>query len=310
MLDYAEHALSSGGDAQAAAYVECEVDGATRLGRRHRRQHRHRLAQGGHQRRQPRPLSSTRRATRAVAGGHRVASPPTADELGTDDVRAIGRTPHTLRRCLRVPCWVSIVALTAATRGRLRARPAATGADRRRRPADRRRGRRLTPRPSSSKLTRRQGRLDARLQPGEVPALARHRAELRRPRHGAQAGRHQGQAVRLQRGRRHLDQRLRRHARSTDPTKVDIDHMVPLANAWRSGAVDWTDDEARGLRQRPRPAAAVRGVADLATGPRATRTRPRGSRRRPATWCEYAQDWIAVKTLLETDGDRRRRRPR
>ena len=27
VLDYAEHALSAGGDAQAAAYVECAVDG-------------------------------------------------------------------------------------------------------------------------------------------------------------------------------------------------------------------------------------------------------------------------------------------
>ncbi len=32
VLDYAEHALSAGGDAQAAAYVECEVDGETRWG--------------------------------------------------------------------------------------------------------------------------------------------------------------------------------------------------------------------------------------------------------------------------------------
>ncbi|GIH09010.1 2-isopropylmalate synthase [Rhizocola hellebori] len=32
VLDYAEHALTSGGDAQAAAYVECEVDGETRWG--------------------------------------------------------------------------------------------------------------------------------------------------------------------------------------------------------------------------------------------------------------------------------------
>ncbi|MEV0714143.1 2-isopropylmalate synthase [Asanoa sp. NPDC050611] len=29
LLDYAEHAMSSGGDARAAAYVECDVDGAT-----------------------------------------------------------------------------------------------------------------------------------------------------------------------------------------------------------------------------------------------------------------------------------------
>jgi 2-isopropylmalate synthase len=32
VLDYAEHALTSGGDAQAAAYVECEVDGVIRWG--------------------------------------------------------------------------------------------------------------------------------------------------------------------------------------------------------------------------------------------------------------------------------------
>jgi 2-isopropylmalate synthase len=32
VLDYAEHALSSGGDARAAAYVECDVDGETRWG--------------------------------------------------------------------------------------------------------------------------------------------------------------------------------------------------------------------------------------------------------------------------------------
>jgi 2-isopropylmalate synthase len=32
VLDYAEHALSAGGDAKAAAYVECEVDGESRWG--------------------------------------------------------------------------------------------------------------------------------------------------------------------------------------------------------------------------------------------------------------------------------------
>ena len=32
VLDYTEHALSAGSDAQAAAYVECELDGRTRWG--------------------------------------------------------------------------------------------------------------------------------------------------------------------------------------------------------------------------------------------------------------------------------------
>ena len=55
VLDYAEHALSSGGDAQAAAYVEVRGRRPHGVGRRGRREHRHRLAAGGHQRRQPRP---------------------------------------------------------------------------------------------------------------------------------------------------------------------------------------------------------------------------------------------------------------
>jgi 2-isopropylmalate synthase len=32
VLDYNEHALSAGSDAQAAAYVECEIDGRTLWG--------------------------------------------------------------------------------------------------------------------------------------------------------------------------------------------------------------------------------------------------------------------------------------
>ena len=49
VLDYAEHALSAGGDAIAAAYVECAIRRRRDrgpLGRRARRQHRDRVAQG------------------------------------------------------------------------------------------------------------------------------------------------------------------------------------------------------------------------------------------------------------------------
>jgi 2-isopropylmalate synthase len=53
VLDYSEHAMSAGGDATAAAFVECQVGDRVPLGRRHRREHRARLAQGGRQRGEP-----------------------------------------------------------------------------------------------------------------------------------------------------------------------------------------------------------------------------------------------------------------
>ena len=79
------------------------------------------------------------------------------------------------------------------------------------------------------------------------------------------------------------------------PTKVDIDHVVPLANAWRSGASAWTDDM-RGdfANDVDRP--------QLITSSQ-TSNRSKGdqdpSTWKPtttSTWCEYAEDWIEVKS--------------
>ena len=53
VLDYAEHALSAGGDARAAAYLEVADRRPGALGRRGGREHRHRLAARGPQRGRP-----------------------------------------------------------------------------------------------------------------------------------------------------------------------------------------------------------------------------------------------------------------
>jgi hypothetical protein len=78
------------------------------------------------------------------------------------------------------------------------------------------------------------------------------------------------------------------------PTKVDIDHMVPLANAWRSGASSWTTDQ-RGDFANDLDDPQLVAVS-------ATSNRSKGdqdpSTWKPAdksAWCQYAQDWIAVK---------------
>jgi hypothetical protein len=80
----------------------------------------------------------------------------------------------------------------------------------------------------------------------------------------------------------------------TDPTKVDVDHMVPLANAWRSGAATWTDDK-RGdfANDLTRPQLiAVSATTNRAKGDQDPSTwKPQ----RTEIWCQYAQDWIAVK---------------
>ena len=81
----------------------------------------------------------------------------------------------------------------------------------------------------------------------------------------------------------------------TSPTKVDIDHVVPLANAWRSGAARWTTDEREDFANdvdRPQ-LVAVSQTSNRAKGDQDPSTWKPGV---TSTWCEYAEDWIAVKS--------------
>ena len=79
----------------------------------------------------------------------------------------------------------------------------------------------------------------------------------------------------------------------TDPLDIDIDHLVPLANAHRSGASEW--DEARRERYANDPGNLL-SVEDNANqekgdkGPEAWKPPNR------AIWCQYARRWIGVKS--------------
>jgi hypothetical protein len=75
---------------------------------------------------------------------------------------------------------------------------------------------------------------------------------------------------------------------------IDIDHMVPLANAWRSGADRWS------TAQRQRFANDLRNpqlVAVTASVNRSKGDQGPEAWKPPSTgyWCRYALDWIAVK---------------
>lgn len=77
-----------------------------------------------------------------------------------------------------------------------------------------------------------------------------------------------------------------------DPGQLDIDHMVPLAAAWRAGADKWTDDQRTTYANAPlvmvtSDASANRAKGDK--GPEAWKPENEGAR------CGYAIRWIAVK---------------
>jgi hypothetical protein len=80
----------------------------------------------------------------------------------------------------------------------------------------------------------------------------------------------------------------------TTTSGVDIDHLVPLANAWRSGAARWTDARREAFANdltRPQLIAVTR------TSNRAKGDKDPAQWKPPNTayWCRYAQDWVAVK---------------
>ena len=80
----------------------------------------------------------------------------------------------------------------------------------------------------------------------------------------------------------------------TDPQDIDIDHMVPLANAWRTGAAGWTDQQREDFaNDLDRPQL----IAVTATSNRSKGDQDPSEWKPPRQdyWCTYAQSWITVK---------------
>ncbi|CAM5672333.1 HNH endonuclease family protein [Streptomyces atroolivaceus] len=90
----------------------------------------------------------------------------------------------------------------------------------------------------------------------------------------------------------------------TDPKKLDIDHVVPLAEAWDSGAYHWTPE-------RRQAYANDLGSARSLVAVTAKSNRAKGDRD-PAQWlppaksayCSYGADWTAAKLRWKLTADR------
>lgn len=83
-----------------------------------------------------------------------------------------------------------------------------------------------------------------------------------------------------------------------DPLQLDIDHLVPLGDAWQSGAANWTDDKRKAFaNDLTRPQLLAVDSSD---------NRSKGDQD-PSTWkppnhdfwCTYAKDWITVKAYYD-----------
>jgi hypothetical protein len=82
---------------------------------------------------------------------------------------------------------------------------------------------------------------------------------------------------------------------TSDPGDLDIDHMVPLANAWRTGARQWTPDQREQFANdltRPQ----LLAVSLSANRSKGDKDPAEWKPTRQAYWCAYAQRWIAVKS--------------
>ena len=79
----------------------------------------------------------------------------------------------------------------------------------------------------------------------------------------------------------------------SDPQDLDIDHVVPLAEAWRSGASSWDDGRRERYANDPDVLLSVEKSANRKKGDKGPEAwKPPNE----AEWCDYADRWIQAKT--------------
>ena len=91
----------------------------------------------------------------------------------------------------------------------------------------------------------------------------------------------------------------------TDPLDIDIDHVVPLANAWRSGAASWSDAEREAYANAPEVLLSVEDNANQSKGDKGPEAWKPPNRE---IWCDYARQWIDIKTSYELTATSQERR--
>jgi hypothetical protein len=88
----------------------------------------------------------------------------------------------------------------------------------------------------------------------------------------------------------------------TSPSDVDIDHMVPLAQAWRSGASGWTTSR-RQQFANDLSSSQLWAVTDNVNQAKGDKDPAQWKPSRTAIWCLYARSWVDVKYRYSLTAD-------
>jgi putative cell wall-binding protein len=81
----------------------------------------------------------------------------------------------------------------------------------------------------------------------------------------------------------------------TNPSDVDIDHMVPLSEAWKSGAYQWTAIQRKEFANDLTLAVALEAVTDNVNQSKGDKDPASWLPTAPDVQCQYATNWALVK---------------
>lgn len=89
-----------------------------------------------------------------------------------------------------------------------------------------------------------------------------------------------------------------------DPSDLDIDHMVPLAEAHDSGAAGWSEQRKSAYANDLHLPAALTAVSASSNRTKSADDPAEWKPSLRSAWCQYAHDWIAVKVKWSLTADR------
>ncbi len=89
----------------------------------------------------------------------------------------------------------------------------------------------------------------------------------------------------------------------TDPSELDIDHVVALAEAWDSGAASWDAGRRQAFANDLDHPQALRAVSASSNRSKSDLDPGQWKPTRDAAWCGYANDWVTVKKAWDLSAD-------